>query len=281
MTSPAAVLDHVAIGTRQLDDGWELFGRLLGGRWLYGGDIGFWWGQLGFASGPKIELLTPLDDPGSAFLDRFLTVHGAGPHHLNFMVPDIEATLAAVRGLGIEPVGVRLGDPVWREAFLHPKDAQGIVIQVAQPAGEPPAQPPPASLGLAGPATAFALVEHRVDDLAAAVRLFTEALGGTLEPGARAGEAELTWPGGRHLRLDTAAGDTAPGTTVPGAPGAGRTRLTFTRALAARSDRERAGGGDPASTTFPEMGSVVTAADQQRAAELAARLGVRLHLTGA
>ena len=41
-----AILDHLAIGTPALTDGWELFGGVLGGRWAYGGDSpGFWWGQ--------------------------------------------------------------------------------------------------------------------------------------------------------------------------------------------------------------------------------------------
>ena len=41
-----------------------------------------------------------------------------------------------MRALGIEPVGVNLGNPNWREAFLHPRNAHGIVIQVAQQAGQ-------------------------------------------------------------------------------------------------------------------------------------------------
>ena len=50
-------LDHLAIGTPALTDGWELFGGLLGGTWAYGGDSpGYWWGQLEFASGPKITI---------------------------------------------------------------------------------------------------------------------------------------------------------------------------------------------------------------------------------
>ena len=61
------VLDHLAIGTRALSGGWELFGGVLGGTWAYGGDSpGYWWGQLNFAAGPKIELLTPTDGPGAA-----------------------------------------------------------------------------------------------------------------------------------------------------------------------------------------------------------------------
>ena len=33
-----AVLDHLAVGTPVLADGWELFGAVLGGSWAYGGD---------------------------------------------------------------------------------------------------------------------------------------------------------------------------------------------------------------------------------------------------
>src|ERR1700734_957814 len=83
-----AVLDHVALGTRDLADGWQLFGGLLGGTWAYGGDSpGYWWGQLQFARGPMIELLTPTGGPDAAFLERFLASRGAGPHHFNFHVP--------------------------------------------------------------------------------------------------------------------------------------------------------------------------------------------------
>src|ERR1700730_1076735 len=95
------ILDHLAIGTPALTDGWELFGGVLGGTWAYGGDSpGFRWGQLEFPPGPKIELLTPTGGPDAAFLDRFLDARGAGPHHFNFLVTDIRDALARVRALG-------------------------------------------------------------------------------------------------------------------------------------------------------------------------------------
>src|SRR5215469_10252063 len=138
-----AILDHLAIGTSVLADGWALFGGVLGGTWAYGDDSpGFWWGQLNFAAGPKIELLTPTGGPDAAFLDRFLAARGAGPHHFNFLVADIEGTLARIRASGIEPVGVSLASPDWKEAFLHPRDAHGIVVQVAQQGSEPLSAPP-------------------------------------------------------------------------------------------------------------------------------------------
>src|ERR1700722_2952797 len=153
----APVLDHLAIGTATLADGWDLFGGILGGTWVYGGDSpGFWWGQLSYAAGPKIELLTPAGGPDAPFLERFLADHGAGPHHFNFIVSDIEATLSRIRALGIEPVGINLANPHWKEAFLHPRSAHGIVIQVAQQDGAPDPAPPP-DLPAPGPPARFDL----------------------------------------------------------------------------------------------------------------------------
>ena len=140
-----AVLDHLAIGTPTLADGWELFGGVLGGTWVYGGDSpGYWWGQLEFAAGPKIELLTPAGGPDAAFLERFLATRGASPHHFNFIVTDIEATLAGIRALGIEP---RPGQPGQRELergipapaqrpwYRHPGRPAGRFPAAGRPAG--------------------------------------------------------------------------------------------------------------------------------------------------
>ncbi len=195
-----AVLDHLAIGTPTLTDGWDLFGGVLGGTWAYGGDSpGYWWGQLSFAAGPKIELLSPTGGPDAAFLERFLATHGAGPHHFNFIVPDIERTLADIRACGLEPIGVNLDNPYWKEAFLHPRSAHGIVIQVAQQSGSLDV-PAPRELPEPGPPTFFDLIEHHVSDLDGATRLFREVLGGRLEA-ADGRAAELTWSGGSRIRL--------------------------------------------------------------------------------
>jgi methylmalonyl-CoA/ethylmalonyl-CoA epimerase len=244
------ILDHLAIGTSTLADGWKLFGGVLGGTWAYGDDSpGFWWGQLKFAAGPKIELLTPTGGPDAAFLDRFLAARGVGPHHFNFMVTDIEDTLARIKAFGIEPVGVNLADPAWKEAFLHPRDAHGIVIQVAQEDGTP-TSPPPRELPEPGPAARFDLIEHHVSDLDGAVRLFTEVLEGQLElTGAdTADTADLTWPGGKRIRL----------VREDGLPlGGALHHVRFSRARGAFS-----------------------AEDRERARQLARRLGLTVDLAG-
>jgi methylmalonyl-CoA/ethylmalonyl-CoA epimerase len=240
-----AILDHLAIGTPALTEGWELFGGILGGTWAYGGDSpGYWWGQLEFAAGAKIELLTPTGGPDAAFLDRFLATRGAGPHHLNFLVTDIAAALARIEAFGIEPIGVNLANPSWREAFLHPRSAQGIVIQIAQQDGSPTSSPP-RELPEPGPPARFDLIEHHVSDLEGAVRLFAEVLDGQLEA-ADAGTAELTWPGGKRIKL----------VREDGLPlGGALHHIRFTRAAGAFSTQ-----------------------DAERASLLAKRLGLTLEL---
>jgi methylmalonyl-CoA/ethylmalonyl-CoA epimerase len=227
------ILDHLALGTPALSAGWELFADVLGGAWAYGGDSpGYWWGQLKFASGPKIELLTPTGGPDAAFLDRFLAARGAGPHHFNFLVSDIETALARIKAAGIDPVGVNLANPGWKEAFLHPRAAHGIVIQVAQQDGSPTSAPP-RELPEPGPPTRLDLIEHHVSDLDGAVRLFRNVLDGRLEA-ADAGTAELTWPGGKRIKL----------VREDGLPlGGALHHVRFTRVTGAFStkDRERAG----------------------------------------
>jgi len=243
-------LDHLAIGTPALTDGWELFGGLLGGTWVYGGDSpGYWWGQLEFAAGPKIELLTPTGGPDAAFLERFLASRGAGPHHFNFLVSDITEALARTRAFGIEPVGVSLDNPRWKEAFLHPRQAHGIVIQLAQQEGSP-VSPPPAELPEPGPPAGFSLVEYHVGDLDGAVRLFRDVLEGQHSPAGAAGggTAELTWPGGKRIRLVHEAG-------LP--LGGSLHHIGFSRAAGA-----------------------FTAQESERASLLAKRLGVGLELGG-
>ena len=78
-----------------------------------------------------IEIIVP-DGPPGGFLHRFIAARGAGPHHVTFKVPDIHAALDRARALGYEPVGFDDRSPSWKEAFLHPKQAQGIVVQFAE-----------------------------------------------------------------------------------------------------------------------------------------------------
>jgi catechol 2,3-dioxygenase-like lactoylglutathione lyase family enzyme len=203
-----AVLDHVAVAVERWTDAWPRYVHQLGGTWHSGGiNIGFSPAQLGYANGAKVEILQPWEPEVNPFLRRFLDHSGPGPHHLTFKVPDINAALERVRGAGFEPVGVRLEDPVWREAFLHPRQAFGVVVQLAEAEFEwISPMPPEFPSGPIPPAASLRHVTHVVRDLDAALALFQVLLGGastprTVGPDGTWESVDVRWDGPLGLRL--------------------------------------------------------------------------------
>lgn len=127
-----AAIDHVAIAVRSIPDALPLFVDALGGSFLFAGDQidqGFRFAQFRLPGGGKVELVTSLA-PGS-FVDRFIERRGEGVHHVTFKVPDIHRAIAHLEALGVPLMNVRTDGDDWREAFIHPRDAHGTLVQVA------------------------------------------------------------------------------------------------------------------------------------------------------
>lgn len=221
-------LDHVAIALERWEDGWPLLASALGGSWVSGGlGPGFSPSQLRYANGMRLELLAPNRVDLNDFLRRFLDRSGPGPHHLTFKVPDLDEALEAAASAGYDPIGVDKSDPEWHEAFVHPKQATGIVVQIAAALGPPWSQPPPEGFPAADPAQRASLrrVVHAVADLDEGLRLFAGLRGGrTVAHGEGLDAAggpetayrwiDLAWPGPGRLRLVTPG---TPGTPRPAA----------------------------------------------------------------
>ena len=137
-TIPGARLDHVGIAVRSVDAALGFYRDVLGGVPGPPGTsrrLGFRFLPLTLPGGGKLELLEPTDE--QSFLVSFLGRRGEGVHHLTLIVPDIEQAIAVLRERGYEPVQVRLDRPAWREAFVHPRDAHGVLIQIVQTEREP------------------------------------------------------------------------------------------------------------------------------------------------
>lgn len=203
-------LDHIAIAAEHHSDVWPRYIGELGAAWVASGEgFGFAPAQVRFAGGMRLEVLEPFDVERNDFLRRFLDRNGPGPHHLTFKLPDLDAAIEGARAIGIEPVGIDRSDPGWQEAFLHPKQAFGIVVQLAQADDGWESPPPPeAPMAHAGSPATLTHVTHIVADLEAAVGLFQGLLDGrpaeTFTPGTPVlgGEAvDLAWPGPGRLRL--------------------------------------------------------------------------------
>jgi Glyoxalase-like domain len=212
-TLVGVALDHVAHAVHRWQDAWGRYAIDFGAEWSSGGtSLGFAPGQVRFANGARIELLMPHDTTANDFLERFLRSSGPGPHHLTFKVPDIAAAIEQARRSGLEPIGVDLRDPGWMEAFIHPKQATGVVVQLAQ-AAAPWLSSPPADYptdrrqhpdGSASAPASLLRVTHLVTDMSVATSLFVDLLGGqTVGEGRSPGLAwiDLSWGGSLGLRL--------------------------------------------------------------------------------
>lgn len=206
---PDIVLDHVAVAVEAQAQAWPRYAGDLPAAWIGGGGTpGFWSAQVRYANGMKVEVLEPYLPEQNDFLRRFLDHRGPGPHHLTFKVGDIRGALDHAAGAGYRPVGVNLENPHWMEAFLHPKDAPGVVVQLAQSAdgGDWGDDPTPSwfpTPRVPEPAT-LVHVAHAVADPHEGRRLFVDLLGGAEaahgeEPGLQ--WTDLAWPGPGRIRL--------------------------------------------------------------------------------
>gem|GEM_PF-257681 len=218
------VLDHIAHAVPRWQDVWGRYATDLGASWSSGGPgPGFAPAQLRFANGSRVEVLMPWDVDVNDFLSRFLAANGPGAHHLTFKVPDLVDAIDRARAFGIEPVGIDMSHPEWLEAFLHPKMATGVVVQLAEehqswssPAPEdyPTARRMRSDGSGAVPPGALLHVCHVVADLEAGLGLFGGLLSGrTVAEGTSDGLrwVDLAWPGPLGVRLVGAEGGTAAG----------------------------------------------------------------------
>lgn len=129
-----AQIDHVAVAVRDIRTAMKVFCDALGAEFLFAGDVpaqAFRWAQFAFPGGGKIELVTPI---GDGFVQSFLDRRGEGVHHVTLRTPDIAAALEHLGKTGIEPFRISLEHPAWKEAFIHPRDAHGVLVQIAQAA---------------------------------------------------------------------------------------------------------------------------------------------------
>jgi methylmalonyl-CoA/ethylmalonyl-CoA epimerase len=133
-------IERVALAVEDLDEaqtffeGW--FGAVFAGEELIE-DMGIRYRpfQVGDSRMELLEPTTP-DSP----VAKFLAANGGpGVHHITFEVDDLDEAVAELERRGgriafrhdYEP-GVTFEGRVWREAFVHPRDAYGVLIHLAE-----------------------------------------------------------------------------------------------------------------------------------------------------
>ncbi|MHB8111645.1 MAG: VOC family protein [Syntrophorhabdaceae bacterium] len=124
-------IDHVSLAVRDINKAGEFFSSILGlipCTWSAMEDMKYL-GKV-FAAGDlsRIEMITPTG--AGSFLDKFLAER-EGIHHICFQTRDIEAAKSRLEEKKIPFFGYSAeGD--WKEIFIHPRDAFGILIQIAE-----------------------------------------------------------------------------------------------------------------------------------------------------
>ncbi len=78
----------------------------------------------------EVELLEP--DGTDSGVARYLEKRGEGIHHICFEVTDIDAVLAQLKEAGVELINEEpvINSRGWRLAFVHPKAAHGVLIEL-------------------------------------------------------------------------------------------------------------------------------------------------------
>ena len=127
---PIGKLDHIGIAVRDIAEARKFYEDILGARFLYESENledNFKFCELDLG-GVIIELLEPM--AGSSFLQKFLEKRGEGLHHLTLKVPDSKARAAELKAGGIRVVDEIEHSPTSYEAFISPRSAHGVLIQL-------------------------------------------------------------------------------------------------------------------------------------------------------
>ncbi len=127
-------IEHIAIAVKDLNSSNSLFSKLIGKEHfkeevVAGEKVKTSFFQLGDS---KIELLEALsaDSPIAKFIEK----KGEGIHHIAFEVADIKAEMARLKKEGFELLSEepKKGADNKLICFLHPKSANGVLIELCQ-----------------------------------------------------------------------------------------------------------------------------------------------------
>lgn len=127
-----AGIDHVGVAVSDLEGAIALYRDVLGMPLLAREAVKSEDCEVAFLGGgaSHVELLRPLASDGA--VARHLERRGPGIHHIAVRVADMEAALDAARAAGIEVLGggAREGAQGARVAFLHPRGAGGVLLEL-------------------------------------------------------------------------------------------------------------------------------------------------------
>ncbi|MCC7161079.1 MAG: methylmalonyl-CoA epimerase [Anaerolineae bacterium] len=127
-------LDHIGIAVQNIQDALVFFQDALGMELDHvaleeGGKTSVAFMPMGDG---ELELVQPLESESG--LAKFLAKRGEGIHHICFEVDDMDAALARLVAHGAQLIDAkpRVNASGTRYAFIHPKSAHGVLIELYQ-----------------------------------------------------------------------------------------------------------------------------------------------------
>lgn len=137
-------IEHIGIAVKDLKTSNELFAKLLGVTHYKIEDVLSEGVKTSFfKSGPnKIELLEAANE--NSPIAKFIEKKGEGMHHIAFAVDDIVAEIERLKNEGFRVLNEtpKKGADNKLVAFIHPKTANGVLVELCQEA-----PPEPSSAG--------------------------------------------------------------------------------------------------------------------------------------
>lgn len=127
-------IDHVSIAVRDYDKAEKFFRTILGaipGAFAEDPLTKYFWQIFSVGDLSRMELIRPTG--AGSFLEPFLSAREGGVHHVTLQTPDIGQARKTLEQNGIPYFGYNeYQGSYWKELFIHPKHAFGVLIQIAE-----------------------------------------------------------------------------------------------------------------------------------------------------
>lgn len=129
-----ARLDHISIAVKDADDARHFFHNVLGavcGANAKDKRMKFAWEMFSLGDLSRLEIIHATERGG--LLDNFFKRRKrGGVHHITLQTANIKKTKQILKKNNIDYFGYNEYGDKWKELFIHPKDAFGVLIQIAE-----------------------------------------------------------------------------------------------------------------------------------------------------
>jgi len=128
-------IDHISLAVRDQKKAEHFFRDILGAVTCVGAmgtpQMNYFWQLFSLGDMSRLEIISPTGE--ESYLDGFLKTKEGGVHHITLQTPDLNQAMKHLEEHGIPFFGHNeYAGAVWKEIFIHPRHAFGVLIQIAE-----------------------------------------------------------------------------------------------------------------------------------------------------